>query len=58
MPYWVYSPVVDGAFTINPGTWYRSQYRYYVHQHMADATTLERFEKDWVVPPDVKVTGL
>lgn len=58
MPYWVYSPVVDGAFTINPGTWYRSQYRYYVHQQMADTGTLERFEKDWVVPPAVTVTGL
>lgn len=58
MPYWVYSPVVDGAFTINPGTWYRSQYRYYVHQQMANATTLERFEKDWVVPPDVTIKGL
>jgi hypothetical protein len=58
MPYWVYSPVVDGAFTINPGTWYRSQYRYYVHQHMPDTVTIGRLEKDWVVPPDVKVTGL
>ena len=57
MPYWCYSPVVDGAFTINPGTWYRSQYRYYVHQHIADVTTLERFEKDWVDPPGVKVSG-
>lgn len=58
MPYWVYSPVVDGAFTINPGTWYRSQYRYYVHQQAPDTATITRFEKDWVVPPDVKVTGL
>lgn len=58
MPYWVYSPVVDGAFTINPGTWYRSQYRYYVHQQIADVPTLERIEKDWAVPPGVKVTGL
>ena len=58
MPYWVYSPVVDGAFTINPGTWYRSQYRYYVHQQMPDTSTLTRFEKDWVVPPDVTIKGL
>lgn len=58
MPYWVYSPAIDGAFTINPGTWYRSQYRYYVHQQVADMPTLERFEKDWVVPPAVKVTGM
>ncbi|WP_315818168.1 PmoA family protein [Paraflavitalea speifideaquila] len=58
MPYWVYSPVVDGAFTINPGTWYRSQYRYYVHQQMPDTVAIDRLEKDWVVPPDVKVTGL
>lgn len=55
MPYWVYSPVVDGAFTINPGTWYRSQYRYYVHQNAPDTATITRFEKDWVVPPDVTV---
>lgn len=58
MPYWVYSPVVDGSFTINPGTWYRSQYRYYVHQQMPELSALERVEKDWVVPPDVTVTGL
>jgi len=58
MPYWVYSPVVDGAFTINPGTWFRSQYRYFIHQQMPDTTILNRVEKDWVVPPDVKVTGL
>lgn len=58
MPYWVYSPVVDGGFTINPGTWYRTQYRYYVHQQLPDTTTIQRFEKDWVLPPDVKVTGL
>jgi hypothetical protein len=58
MPYWCYSPMVDGAFTINPGTWYRSQYRYYVHQQKAEAATLERFEKDWVNPPGVKVSGL
>lgn len=58
MPYFVYSPVVDGAFTINPGTWYRSQYRYYLHQQMPDTADIERVEKDWVVPPDVTVSGL
>lgn len=58
MPYFVYSPVVDGAFSINPGTWYRQQYRYYIHQQLPDTTAIDRVEKDWVVPPAVTVTGL
>lgn len=54
MPYFVYSPVVDGAFTIDPGATYRSQYRYYVHNGKADVTAANRLEKDYATPPVVK----
>ena len=54
MPYFVYSPVVDGAFTINPGETYRSQYRYYVHTGKLDTATAQRLEQDYATPPVVK----
>ena len=57
MPYFVYSPVVDGAFTINPGSVYRSQFRYYVHQGTIDPSIAERLDKDWTTPPTTKVSG-
>jgi hypothetical protein len=55
MPYWAYSPVVDGAFTIDPGGHYRSQFRYYVHEGTPDKTVIEKLEKDWIAPPVVKI---
>ena len=55
MPYWAYSPVVDGAFTINPGEHYRAQFRYFLHDGPVDKYLLEMVEKDWIDPPQVKV---
>lgn len=55
MPYWAWSPVIDGAFTINPGEKYRAQYRYFVHDGPVDKYVLEMVEKDWIEPPVVKV---
>jgi hypothetical protein len=55
MPYWAFAPVVDGAFTINPGETYRAQFRYYIHDGPVDRFMLEAIEKDWIEPPQVKV---
>lgn len=55
MPYWAFSPVVDGAFTINPGEYYRAQFRYFLHDGPVDKYLLEMVEKDWIDPPQVKV---
>jgi len=50
MPYWVYAPMVAGAFTINPGGTYRAQYRYFVHDGTTDKRTLEAVATDWTKP--------
>jgi hypothetical protein len=55
MPYWAFAPVVDGAFTINPGQEYRAQFRYFVHDGPVDKYMLEMVEKDWIEPPQVRV---
>lgn len=55
MPYWAYAPVVDGAFTINPGQTYRAQFRYFLHDGPVDRFLLEMVEKDWIEPPLVRV---
>lgn len=55
MPYWSFAPVVDGAFTINPGQTYRAQFRYFAHDGPVDKYLLEMVEKDWIDPPQVKV---
>ena len=47
MPYWVYAPMVDGAFTIDPGKKYFSRFRYYVHNGPADVQMINRLEKDY-----------
>jgi hypothetical protein len=54
-PYWCYAPVVDGPFSLNPGTLYRSQFRYYVHEGAPNINTIERLEKDWIAPPVTSV---
>jgi hypothetical protein len=55
MPYWAFAPVVDGAFTINPGQVYRAQFRYFVHDGPVDKYMLEMVEKDWIDPPQANV---
>ena len=47
MPYWAYSPVVAGAFTIDPGKKYRSRYRYFVFSGKPDPEKIRRIEQVW-----------
>ena len=55
IPYWTYAPVVDGAFTIDPGKKYYAQFRYYVHNGTPDIRGIERMEKDYSKPPLITV---
>jgi len=54
MPYWVYSPVVDGAFYIAPGQKYVSRYRYLAHNGNVDKAELYRVQADMENPVVVK----
>ncbi|HUR11544.1 MAG TPA: PmoA family protein [Flavitalea sp.] len=47
MPYWVYSPVVEGPFTINPGATYHAKYRYCVFQEAPQSSLIEQVERNW-----------
>ena len=47
MPYWAFSPVVDGPFFIAPGASYHSRFRYYVHDGHSPATLIEAFHTAW-----------
>jgi len=50
MPYWAFSPVVDGQFYISPGAYYKSRFRYYVHEGQPSADVIETFFKLWAAP--------
>jgi hypothetical protein len=54
MPYWVYAPMVHGAFTIDPGAKYFSKFRYYVHNGMPDTKFIEKLREDYA--EEMKVT--
>lgn len=54
MPYWVYSPVVEGAFFIAPGQKYISRYRYLSHDGGVDAADLDRIQADLEHPVVVR----
>jgi hypothetical protein len=56
MPYWAYSPVVDGAFYIAPGGFYRSKFRYYLHDGEPQTEFIEKLFRDWASESNVKVT--
>ena len=47
MPYWAFSPVVDGPFYIAPGVYYKSKFRYYVHDGEPSAGVIETFFNQW-----------
>ena len=55
MPYWVYAPMVDGAFYIAPGSIYKSKFRYYVHQGTPDQQVIQNIEKNLKSPIKVKI---
>jgi hypothetical protein len=54
MPYWVYSPVVEGAFYIPPGETYISRYRYLVHNGQVGKAELDRIFTDMEQPVVVR----
>ena len=47
MPYWAFSPVVDGPFYIAPRAYYKSKFRYYVHEGEPSLGVIETFFKQW-----------
>ena len=55
MPYWVYAPMVDGAFFIAPGEKYSASYRYYISSAPPDELFLQRIHENWISPPMVSV---
>lgn len=55
MPYWAYAPVVDGPFFIAPGAFYRSKFRYYVHDGKASPEVIEKLYAAWATPVSVKL---
>ncbi|MGB8193049.1 MAG: DUF6807 family protein, partial [Chitinophagaceae bacterium] len=56
MPYWCFAPVVDGAFTLAPGANYKSAFRFFVHDGVADTTAIEKAEMNYKDAP-VKSLG-
>jgi hypothetical protein len=54
-PYFVYSPMVDGAFSIEPGREYHSRYRYVVHDARPDAHLLDAAWSAYAEPPEVRI---
>lgn len=55
MPYWAYSPMVENGFTIDPGKWYTSRYRYFVHSGFAEKTLIKKLFNDWSAQPEIKI---
>ncbi|HLO81616.1 MAG TPA: PmoA family protein [Chitinophagaceae bacterium] len=47
MPYWAYSPVIDGAFKIAPHGKYSARYRYYVSDEVPEEENLKRIFNLW-----------
>jgi len=54
MPYWVYSPVVEGPFYIAPGQKYVSRYRYLAHDGQLDKKELDVIYADLQHPVEVR----
>ncbi len=47
MPYWAYSPVIDGAFQIPPEGKYSARYRYYISDTVPEEDLSERLFETW-----------
>jgi hypothetical protein len=54
MPYWVFSPVVEGPFFIAPNEQYESRYRYLVHDGSPDKKLFEKMQADIQKPVKVR----
>jgi hypothetical protein len=57
MPYWCFAPVIDGPFSMPPGSVYRSRYLYYVHEGSPDTNTLTLLRRQWEQPLRVCPAG-
>ncbi|HEV7348044.1 PmoA family protein [Telluribacter sp.] len=57
MPYWCYSPMVDGAFYIAPGGTYQTRNRYYVHKGEADKNLIQQIQNSLTEPVAVRVVS-
>lgn len=55
MPYWCYSPVIDGPFLFVPGKPFRSRFRYLMYDGTPPADLINSIEKNWTNPPSGKV---
>lgn len=55
MPYWCYSPMVDGPFALGPGVPYKSRFRFMVHAGAPDVQVIRNEEMNWADPVKVVV---
>ena len=55
MPYWAFTPVVDGPMFIAPGAFYRSRFRYFIHDQQIPSPVIEKHFSAWADPLNVKV---
>lgn len=55
MPYFVYAPMVAGAFSIRPGDRYRSRYRFLVYQGTPDTKPIDAQWRSFAEPPLIEV---
>ncbi len=54
-PYFCFSPMVLGEFSIEPGKDYVSRYRFWIHDGTPEPVTNDRLEHDYAEPPTVRV---
>jgi hypothetical protein len=57
MPYFCFAPMVLGEFRIEPGTPYRSAFRFDLHDGPVDPALADRAWADYGDPPSIRVLG-
>ena len=55
MPYFVWSPMVEEGFRIEPGSPYRARFRYLVHAGPLDKAVAEQLSSDFREPVKVRI---
>ncbi|MCH7400709.1 PmoA family protein [Belliella kenyensis] len=55
MPYWVFTPVFEEGFSINPGETYKSKFRYVVHNGEVDKKLMEMIQLNLENPVKVSI---
>ena len=56
MPYFCFTPATLGGFSIEPGTPYRSRFRFVVHVGKLAPAGIEPLWHDYAQPPEVRIT--